>query len=147
MFENYRIIYNNSTEQMHIDVQQAELLRNSSRKIWRAGLNGLPLVKQQESSSPLTVIWKKTHEVPKEKEAAVEILQKPRFSSVWVFLNFCDLEGNFFCLYLVFIFLWKLHHSILSGFGSYLSMVQLKEYILFWEQVISILWGGYHYYL
>lgn len=50
---------------MCIDKQQSGLLMNSRRKIQRAGLNGLLLLKQQESSFSLILIWKKTHEISK----------------------------------------------------------------------------------
>lgn len=83
------------------------------------GLNGLLLLNNKN----LHPLWhgsgKRHTRYQEKKKAAINILQKPGFSSVWVFLNVCDLEGNGFGLYLVLVFLWKLHHSALSGFSSY----------------------------
>lgn len=67
------------THQMNIDKQQSGLLRNSRRKRWRAGLNGLVLLKQQESSFSLILIWKRTHEVSRTERGC-----KWGFAQAWL---------------------------------------------------------------
>lgn len=147
---------------MHIFIQQAGLLMNSRRKMWRTGLNLILLLKQEESSSSLTLIWKEDIQYTKKRKKLklrfcrsldLAVYDFSRISVIW--------RGIFFCLYFVFIFLGNCIIVLSLALVATLSMVQFKNFIiiiiytiilLFWEQVIFLFyglesWGGYHCYL
>lgn len=77
-----------------------------------------------------------------QKEVATEILQKLNFSSVWIFLHICDLEGIFSAFILSLLGIGNCVIVLSLGLVAALSRVQFKDFILFWKQVISVLQTG-----
>lgn len=84
------------THQMSIDKQQSGLLMNSRRKRWRAGLNGLVLLKQQESSFSLILTWKKTREVSRTERSCDWDFAEAWFQQCIIFLEYLWFRGDFF---------------------------------------------------